>query len=167
VGTFVASLGTTVYNNPATLFNAQNTVQSLPYTLNQSYQFHEDTGGYYQGYRGQQEKYLRAKVSASNYSNGGGDFWYYILPNGDLYEFTPPYSNSALAGNLVAHLGTSVYNDPSLLYNAQNTGVTLSVSGNQLTIAPNSGFVGPFFVIVTVNDGHGNSVSQRFKVTVS
>jgi hypothetical protein len=143
--------------------------QSLPYVLNQSYQFYQDTGGYYQNYRGQQEKYLRAKVSASNYSNGGGDFWYYILPNGDLYEFTPPYSNSALSGNLVAHLGVSVYNDPSLLYNAQNTAVPvgLTVSGNQLTIAPSSGYAGAFLATATVSDGHGGTASQSFQVLVT
>src|SRR5262249_18746455 len=123
--------------------------QTLAYWLRQTYGIYQDAGGYYTSYRGQGEKYLRGKVSASGYANGGGDFWYYLLPNGDLYEFTPPYTNSALTGALVAHLGTSVYNDPTQLTNATNTAVpaTLTVSGNQLTIAPNSGYTGTFVVI--------------------
>jgi hypothetical protein len=167
--------------NPATLTIALNgsdpngypltysaTAQSLPYLLNQAYGFYAETSDYYQNSRGQQEKYLRGLASADGYSNGGGNFWYYLLPNGDLYEFTPPYNNPALSGVLVASLGTAVYNDPSLLYNAQNTAVpvTLSVSGNQLTIAPNSGFLGTFVIFVTVDDGHGGTASRSFKVTV-
>ena len=92
--------------------------ETLTYWLEQTYGFYEDPGGYYTGYRGQQEEYLRAKVSANGYNTGGIDPWYYILPNGDLYEFTPPYTNPALTGVLVAQLGTAVYNDPSLLWNA-------------------------------------------------
>jgi subtilisin family serine protease len=141
--------------------------QSLPYWLKQTYGIYEDPNGYYTSYRHQQEKYLRGKISADGYNNGGGDYWYYILPNGDLYEFTPPYTNLALTGALVAHLGTSVYNDPSLLWNAQNTAVptTLGIAGNVLTITPNTGYTGTFVIIASVNDGQA-SVSQSFRVAV-
>ena len=116
----------------------------------------------------QQEEYLRGKISANNYNNGGGDFWYYILPNGDFYEFTPPYSNRTLTGAFVAHLGVAVYNDPSLLWNAQNTAVPvgLTVSGNQLTIAPGAGYTGTFVGIATVSDGLATA-SRAFKVTIN
>jgi len=71
-------------------------------------------------------------------------------------------------GALVAHLGTAVYNDPSLLWNASNVAVpvNLGVSGNQLTITPNTGFTGVFDVIATVNDGYATA-SQTFQVTAT
>jgi hypothetical protein len=140
--------------------------QTLPYWLKQTYGLYEDAGGYYTNYRGQQEKYLRGTISANNYSDPNG-YWYYILPNGDLFEFTPPYTNQALVGALVAHLGSAVYNDPSLLWNAQNTAVptTLSISSNVLTITPNASYTGTFVVIASVSDGQA-SASRAFKVTV-
>ena len=143
--------------------------QPLPYALNQAYGFYEDVNGYHTNYRGQQEKYLRAKVSADGYDGGGGDYWYYILPDGDLYEFTPPYANGPLAGAFVASLGAAAYNDPSLLWGAQPAAVpvSLAVSGDQLTIAPASGYAGTFAVVATVSDGHGNQASQPFDVTVT
>jgi hypothetical protein len=90
------------------------------------------------------------------------------LPGGDLYEFTPPYTNPALAGALVAHLGPAVYNDPSLLWNALNTAVsaTLAISSNQLTITPAATYTDVFVLIVTVSDG-SQSVSTHFRVTAS
>jgi len=138
------------------------------YWLNSTYGFYEDAGGYYTNYRGQMEEYLRGKVSANGYSNGGGDFWYYILPDGDLYEFTPPYTTTALTGALVADVGVAVYDDPSLLWNASNVAVpvTLLVSGNQLTITPNTGFTGVFYVIATATDGYATA-SRAFQVTVT
>jgi hypothetical protein len=144
------------------------TGQTQLYWLEQTDGFYEDAGGYYTSYRGQQEKYLRAKVSVDSYNTGGIDPWYYLLPGGDLYEFTPSYTNPALAGALVAHLGSAVYNDPSLLWNAQNTAVhaTLAISGNKLTITPAAGYTGVFVIIVTVSDG-ASSVSTSFTVTVS
>src|SRR5205807_1007370 len=115
------------------------------------------------------EKYLRGTASANAYSNGGGDFWYYLLPSGDLYEFAPPYGNPALAGALVAHLGTAVYADPTLLYAATNDAVPvgLGVAGNQLTIAPNAGYAGTFVIVAAVDDGHGGTARRSFRVTVS
>ena len=61
-----------------------------------------------------------------------------------------------------------VYNDPSLLWNAQNTvvPVTLGINGNVLSITPDPSFTGVFVVIASVNDGH-SSASRAFKVTVS
>jgi hypothetical protein len=142
--------------------------ESLPNWLKQTYGIYEDLNGYYTNNRGQQEKYLRGKFSADGYNNGGGDYWYYILPNGDLYEFTPPYTNLSLTGALVAHLGTSVYTDPSQLWNAQNTAVatTLGIAGDVLTITPNTGYTGAFVIIASVSDGQANA-SQALKVTVS
>src|SRR5262249_45024945 len=59
------------------------------------------------------------------------------------------------------------YADPSRLYNAQpaTIPVRLSVTLNQLTIAPNAGYVGTFVVIATVSDGLATA-QQTFRVTV-
>ena len=113
------------------------------------------TGSYSYNWGGQQEKWL----------HGAGSSWYFLLPNGSLILWD---GSSQATGTLVAQLGTAVYNDPSLLYNATNTPVpvTLTVSGNQLTIAPNSGYTGTFVVYATVSDGF-TTATQSFNVTVS
>ena len=162
-GRFVASLGASAYDDPSLLWNA---VPS--YALDQSYGFYVDVNGLYQDSRGQQEKYLRGKASATGYDNGGGDFWYYILPGGDLYEFTAAYDSPALTGRFVASLGASAYDDPSLLWDAQAAAVpaALTVAGDQLTVAPASGYSGTFMVTAAVDDGLGGRASQSFKVTV-
>jgi RHS repeat-associated protein len=143
------------------------TAETPLYWLEQTDGFYEDAGGYYTDYRGQQEKYLRAAVSAEGYDTGGGDAWYYLMPNGDLYEFTPPFTDPALVGALVAHLGVGVYNDPSLLWNAANTTVpvTLAVLGNRLTITPDTGSSGAFVVLASASDG-ANSARVDFTVVV-
>ena len=56
--------------------------ETQTYWLQQTYGFYEDQGGYYNNDRGQEEEYLRAKVSVNGYNTGGIDPWYYILPNG-------------------------------------------------------------------------------------
>jgi hypothetical protein len=143
--------------------------ETQPYWLESTFGLYEDSGGYYANARGSGEKYLRGTVSSQGYTVAGGP-WYYILPNGEFYEFTPSpdYVHMPLNGVFLAHLGVAVYNDPSLLWNAQNIAVpvTLSVSGNQLTITPNPSYSGIFVVIATASDGL-LSASQAFKVTVS
>ncbi|HWE39804.1 MAG TPA: choice-of-anchor Q domain-containing protein, partial [Isosphaeraceae bacterium] len=97
--------------------------ETQAYWLESTLGLYEDPHGYWQNNRGQQEKYLRGKVSYDGYTGVTGDYWYYLLPSGDLYEFTPPYSNRTLTGALVAHLGVSYYNDPTQLTGATNTAV--------------------------------------------
>jgi hypothetical protein len=49
----------------------------------------------------------------------GDDAWYYITPNGDVFEWNgSPRHN--LSGELVAQLSPEYHADPSLLYNARN-----------------------------------------------
>jgi len=43
----------------------------------------------------------------------------------------------------------------------------VTVSGTTLTVTPNAGFTGLFDVAITVDDGHGATASEEFKVTVS
>jgi hypothetical protein len=80
----------------------------------------------------------------------------------------PPYTNPRLIGVFLAHLGVAVCNDPTLLWKAQNTAVpvTLSVSGNQLTITPNPSYSEICVVFASASDGL-LSASRAFKVTVS
>lgn len=144
---------------------------SLRFNLDSQYGFFLDSGGYYANNRGQSEKYLRAQVSANGYT--AGTPWYYILPSGDLYEFTPPYTNRSLTGVLLGNVGVNVYNSPTLLVNASETEsgttppVTLSISGNQLVINPAAGYTGTFRVTARVTDAAGHFTEQTFSVTVT
>ena len=60
-----------------------------------------------------------------------------------------------------------MYNDPSLLWNAQNTTVpaTLAVSGNQLTITPSGSYTGTFVVLASASDGLSTATGS-FTVSV-
>ncbi len=143
------------------------TAEALPFWLVQTYGLYEDPSGYRTNERGGNEKYLRGKVSASGYNTGGQDPWYYLLPNGDLYELAPPYS-STLSGSLVANLGAAVYNNPALLTGAANAvvPVSLTIANNALTVAPSAGYAGSFEVIATVSDGV-DTASQPIRVAVA
>lgn len=97
-GVLVAQLGTAYYNNPGRL----------------TYDLFQRDGSYFTDYRGQQEKYLGGSSSASGFNEPGGP-WYFILTNGDLYEFALPYSNPELTGVFLARLATVYYDHPNLL----------------------------------------------------
>lgn len=57
--------------------------------------------------RGHAEKYLRGK----------NDVWYYLLPNGELYEYSgSDAAGTPLQGKLIAKLGRAYYDNPSLLH---------------------------------------------------
>lgn len=77
------------------------------------------TGNYYENWGGQSERWLRG--------DGG---WYFVTVAGDLFK----WSGSALNGTLVASLGTYVYENLDLLYNATiidlDERLELSSSGN-------------------------------------
>jgi hypothetical protein len=113
-------------------------------------------GTYYLNAWGMNEKWLQS-------SNGQ---WYCILSSGELRLWAGTAAETLKPAALVATLGSAYYADPSLLWNAAPTiAATASVSGTQLTIAPN-GFVGTFIVEVSASDGT-TSTTQRFTVTVS
>lgn len=63
---------------------------------------------------GPEEKFFGGTASANGYIDPDGP-WYYMLPNGDLFEFTPPYSNPELSGVRLAQLGSVYYEYPTLL----------------------------------------------------
>ena len=59
-------------------------------------------GNYYENHRGQGEKYFQ----------GDGNRWYFLTPDGGLYEQNV---QDFTASRLVAQVGASVHADPSLL----------------------------------------------------
>jgi hypothetical protein len=62
-----------------------------------------------------------AYVLQAPQANAFGDPFYLLNTNGDLYAFdgSGTYKDTFTNGTPIAHLGASVYNDPSLLMNAQ------------------------------------------------
>ncbi len=106
-----------------------------------------------------QEKWMR----------GEGNAWYFILPSGELRQWTGNAANSPV----VAALSRDYWINPRLLYNARPAppiipaeAVVLGLQGNVLTINPADGLVGQFQVRVTVSDG-ALTDARVFSVTVS
>lgn len=94
--------------------------------------------------------------------NGG---WYYILPNGKLYQWL---GGSVYNATLIDQVTPTAYVNPALLYDAavNNANATLSVVGNVLTVDPQDSFVGKIFVTARVSDGNGGSDMKSFFVSV-
>jgi hypothetical protein len=131
-------------------------VDSLAYHLKSTLGLHEAPGGFYTNIYHGGEQWVQ----------GNGGAWYYILPSGGFYKWSGVAGQ--LTGTLVAQL-PPIYNaNPSLLVNAQpgQGRAMVSISGAQLTITPDAGFVGVLYVTASVTDGQG-SASQTFKLTVT
>jgi hypothetical protein len=125
---------------------------SQAYQLDQQYGFFFGGKDYF-NYGGQQDKWFQ----------GSGNAWFFILPNGQLYKWDGTAAQAT--GTLIATMDVSYYANPSLLYNA-TPGATVSVSGNQLTVTPNVGFVGVLSVTATASDGAATD-SKSFSLTVT
>jgi len=103
-------------------------------------------GSYYQNIWGQNEKWL----------TGPNGAFYFVLPNGELRRWAGSVAASLQPSNLLAKLTTAVYDDPSLLWNAQPAVAgtpTLSLVGNQLTIQAPAGVTNIYQIEVSVSDG--------------
>jgi hypothetical protein len=124
---------------------------SQAYQLKQQYGFSFGGNDYF-NYGGKQDKWFQ----------GAGGAWFFILPSGQLYKWD---GSAGANGTVIATMDVSYYADPSLLYNA-GKGATVSVSGNQLTVTPDTGFVGYFTVTATAGDGMATD-SKSFKLTVN
>ncbi|MFN8392503.1 MAG: M64 family metallopeptidase [Bdellovibrionota bacterium] len=128
----------------ATVLNAGQ----LAYELDKVYNFELRYGDYYYNKLGNNEKYIQGtKNSASSL------YWYVIYPNGRLYEWTGQLSTSTY----ITTVPSDFYNDPSKLFNVVQPSATtapaqLSVSGTQLTIAPQSGYYGRFWIKAQATD---------------
>jgi uncharacterized protein YkwD len=126
------------------------TVQSQAFTLDQQYGFYA-AGGLFTNYWGRGEKWFKG--------NGG---WYFIEPDGEVWRV----GTTAGSTSLVGRLEVAYFHDPSKLWNATRGG-RVSISGNNLTVTPEAGFVGRLTVTATVSDGRGGSASRTFIVTVA
>ncbi|MBI1916750.1 MAG: hypothetical protein HYS12_18750, partial [Planctomycetes bacterium] len=114
-------------------------------------------GEYFTGYHGYHEKWL----------GGPGGTFYGLFPGGELRKWLGNITDTLSAKGLVATVGRSFYDDPSLLLDPPApANVRLWVNGNVLTIDPPVTFAGSFVVEASVSDGQ-DSASRRFSVTVT
>ncbi len=164
-GTLVVTLSASSANNlpiaySARLVNAPaggvNPLFQLKQTLTISY-----SGSYYFNTWSMNEKWLL----------GAANVWYAILPNGQLRKWSGDVQGTMTPANLVANLPIEVYDDPSLLWNAQEGAggaapVSLLVAGNQIRINAASTYTGTFQVEAAASDGKGTAL-QTFLVTVA
>ncbi len=131
-------------------------VAQLAYSLDQQYRFRPAAHDYL-NYRGLNEKYFY----------GNGSQVYFMLPDGELYQ----WGGSIDASTLVGALDSSYHADLNRLFDAQPPSVAvadvaLSWSGHRLTIDPADGFLGRFIVTVSVADAV-NTTSEVFDVHVT
>ena len=130
---------------------------SVAYQLDQQYNFYAHPGGEYLNFRGINEKYFKGDT---------GNF--YILPNGEVYQ----WNGSIAASPLVGTVDPSHYADLSLIHSPaapqalDPSDVALSVSGSTLTIDPDAAFAGSFRVTVSVTDGVATT-EESFEVAVT
>ncbi len=115
--------------------------------------------------RFEDEKYFQS-TNGSNAANGG---FYVLMPTGNLYTWDGALSTTVVPTNQVATLGVAAYNDTALLYDS--TGLVPSVTATvnasgQITIVPNSAFVGTVQINAVVSDGLVNT-TQSFSFTVT
>jgi Calx-beta domain len=145
-------LSATDANGDPITFSA--TAQSLAYSLKVQYALFTD-GQFNFNAIGMQEKWLQ----------GNGDGRYYILANGELYQW---HANGAPA-TLLGNVGTSYYEDPMRLVNAavNDPHATLSISGNVLTITRDLSWVSAVLVTVTASDGRGGIDTKTFIIFVT
>jgi hypothetical protein len=96
----------------------------------------------------------------------GSAGWYYLLPDGSLIRWNGGTDSAGHpTGTTVANVGTAAYADPRLLYDARAFAISASMTGNQLTVTPDAGFIGTLVVDVTVGDG-SFTVTRSFTVVV-
>lgn len=110
-------------------------------------------GDYYTNWVGAQEKWML----------GNNSQWYFIAPDGSLYNWTGKFGPLAQAGTLIATLSPSFHANPRLLHDAVKPPVSVSVSGRQLTISTPADYKGSFGVEINSADGIA-STTATFQV---
>ena len=112
-------------------------IEPETYQLDQEHDF-TSSGNYHDNWGGQNERWV----------NGDGSDWFYLLPNGELHE----WASSFEASPLLASLGSNVYDDPSLLTDAEAIPVEVSINGDEIVVTPTEIFVGEFAISVSATD---------------
>jgi hypothetical protein len=97
--TFTITIGTVTAPPPPA-----DPVAELAYALDQQYGF-EAAASEYVNFRGANEKYFR----------GSDGSWYFVLPEGEVYQWGGSIAGSTLLGEL----SRDYYDDLSLIYDAQ------------------------------------------------
>jgi hypothetical protein len=135
--------------DPLTLRAQAHTHESL---LNEQHRFYVDPRGLFENWAGLRERWLR--------SGSTGD-WYYLLPDGQLYYWTPSTTR------WIATLSPRVHADPRLLYDAvsEQAPATVAVQDQRLIVTPSPNFAGSFPVQVSVTDGSAVT-TQTFLVVI-
>lgn len=163
--TLTIALGATDADGDALTYTA--TVAAIDSTAQKAYDLDKSlnlrryaNGSYYQNARGLNERYLLSNKNTL----------YYILPSGALYRL-----NGGIAKSIyIDTLSAAYYADPSRLYAATKPSLTevdeacvsVTVSGNTLTLTRASGYTGGICVTVSVSDGVASN-SETFTVTDS
>jgi hypothetical protein len=157
--TLDVTLSATDPMNDPLVFSA--TAESIEYYLDQTLELQLGPGGLFENWSGSQnEKWVLG---------GDGVTWYFVTPDGDFWRWLGGDKDIAANSEFVARLTAGTYDDPTLLYEAQQGAAapaTVTVAGDTLTIDPDDGFVGSFSVLVTVTDSGGLSDSRLIRVDV-
>jgi subtilisin-like proprotein convertase family protein len=163
----VGTAGTDAYANPSLL------TTSLPALVGDSInafkvQFGLDTAdipGLF-NHSGGNEKFLHSSNGSNNTPAGGGLYVLYPLDN-TLRQWN---GVSAATSTVVGNITAAVYANPALLYASTGrisaVNASVDTSGN-LTLTPNTAFVGTARVTVTASDGAENSPNQNFLFTAT
>jgi len=130
-------------------------VASKLYDVDQQLNLQKPAAGYYENYRGLNEKYLI-----------GNNKWYYILPTGELYRWGGSIANSLR----LTTLSTEAWRDPSTLHEAKAPSTAASLnydaSTGRLTITSPDGYTGSFQAALRgVVDGQ--TESHYFTVSIA
>ena len=131
------------------------TAQSLAYVLDQRLGFFSD-GNYYDDFFGRGERWVRGAAPSG---------WYFILANGELYEWD---GSVAASGTLVGNVGSSYWADPRLLHEAEadQPRAFVFVVGSTLLVIRDPSWVNSVFLTVTASDGRLDD-QRTFIVTVT
>ncbi len=135
------------------------TLAAQAFQLDQQLGLFDPGNNFYFNYYGFQEKWLRSSVNNN---------WYAIFPNGELHVLGNLNAGSGI-GPVVAVFDATYYNNPALLFNAQNPGnlpnIGAQMIGNTLRLTIGGGFTGTFRVVVQATDGI-DIATQSFFVNV-
>ena len=133
------------------------------YNLDQQLGLYQWGGSYFTNLRGCNEKYLTGITN-------GAYIAYFVLPSGALYR----WGGSIAASTLVDTLSPEYWADITKLHDAQEpnyrpvgaSDVSVSVSGNSLTITRAVDYTNNFIVSMNVSDG-SRTTAGTFKVSVT